>query len=556
MTITVCSSFRHDAPYAQQFVQSLANWPASVKFRLYHHDGDVPEAVRSVTPANVEFVRLEMAAPGLIAFRQQFPIANGTMGGQQPYNYRHDAQKFAHKSFALIAEARRIIQRPSEPAGYLVWLDADTVTNKPIPPEFLPSILPAPVDIVHLGRTAINYSETSFVGFNLARPMAQEFLADLEQLYVTGELFGYAEWHDGYAFERLLKLHIGHGLSAFNLTPHCKDLDAFGVSPLASYITHYKGPTGKAIFAEPKAPAIFAEGAPTAQPTSRPIRVIPQDSRPAPEIVANIESSLKKIPTWIQKCRVHQDVLEIISGGPSAKQYLDELADRQLMQIEYESARRHRIVCVKHSHPWLLDAGIVPWMCVLLDPRPIDGISTHGQKRRELLADIHPDTIYLVASMTDPSVIEHLLDKKARIIGWHAYSNVAKSVKLPEGHFYITGGTSAAMRSIGIGHTLGFREFHMYGYDSCYPDPPANWKDIKEEGKDRPKYLPIKVGENGQTHVTSGELLAQAQDIEELLRKSDPEIELIMRGGGIGQDLFDTNPRVRLPNYADLYGRP
>lgn len=556
MTVTVVSSFRHDALYAPDFVKSLANWPADVRFRIYHHDGDVPEHVRSVTPANVELVRLETAAPGLIAFRQKFPQADGSMGGQQPYNFRLDAQKFSHKVFALVAEARRLIQHPTEQAGWLLWLDADTVTNVQVPLEFLHSILPATVDIVHLGRTDINYSETSFLGFNLAKSMAAEFLADLEQLYTTGELFGYTEWHDGYAFSRLLNLHVGHGLVAFNLTPRVQGLDAFGVSPLAPYITHFKGPTGKAVFAEQKPPAIFADAMPAMSETSRPIRVIPQDSRPAPEILVNIESNLKRIDKWLQKCRVHQDVLEIVSGGPSAKQYLSELADRQLMQVEYESPRRHRVICVKHSHQWLLDAGIVPWMCVLLDPRPMDGISTHGFKRRDLLKEIHPDTLYLVASMTDPSVVDHLLEKKARIIGWHAYSNVSKQVKLPEGQFYVTGGTSAAMRSVGIGHTLGFREFHLYGYDSCYPDPPVNWKDIKEDGKDRPKYLPIKVGENGATHVTSGELLAQAQDIEELLRKADPEMQLVMRGAGIGQDLFDTNPRPTLPNYGDLYGRP
>jgi hypothetical protein len=210
---------------------------------------------------------------------------------------------------------------------------------------------------------------------------------------------------------------------------------------------------------------------------------------------------------------------------------------------------------VKHSHQWLLDAGIVPFACVLLDPRDIDGVSTHGIKRRDLLKEIHPDTWYFVASMTDPSVLDHLKELGAKIVGWHAYSNVSKEITLPPGHFHVTGGTSAAMRSVGIGHTLGFREFHLYGYDSSWPDPPADWKTRREEGKNRPKFLPIKVGEGGETHVTTGELLAQAQDIEELLKRMDIDIDIVMRGGGIGQDLFKDNPRTRLPQYDDIYGR-
>jgi hypothetical protein len=52
----------------------------------------------------------------------------------------------------------------------------------------------------------------------------------------------------------------------------------------------------------------------------------------------------------------------------------------------------------------LLEAGIQPWACVILDPRPITGTSTHGIVRQELFKEIDPHTKFFIASMTDPTV--------------------------------------------------------------------------------------------------------------------------------------------------------
>jgi hypothetical protein len=551
MTITVCSCFRHDADYAKSFVESLRNWPADVKFRLYYHDGDLPDDVRSAAPSNVEFVRLETAAPGIVAFKQRFLFADGTLGKTQPYDFRKDGIKFAHKVFAIVAEARRLIQNPTEMPGHLIWLDADTVTHKQIDAATLKSWLPL-ADVVVLDRqNVVNYIESSYVAFNLGAQAAAELIADLDYQYSTGEIFGYSAWDDGFVLSRLLKLHTAHGLRVHNLTPNATTLDAFGVSPLAPFIRHFKG-NAKSVFAGTSAagPKIFADGPMPATPKSQPIRVVPQDCRPAPEIIDNIVKNTASLPEFIQRCRRHNDVALVVSGGPSWKRYLGEIADLTSPEVE----RRHRLIAVKHSLPGLLDAGLKPWACVLLDPRNIDGTSTHGVVRKELLKDFPSEMIFFVATMTDPSVVEYLKERGARMVGWHAYSNAAAQHKLPEGHFYITGGTSAAMRSVGIFHTVGFREFRLYGYDSSLEDMPAGWeKEIDE--KKRPKYLPIKVGEDGVQHITTGELLAQAQDIEHLWQQMDVDIDLMMRSDGIAGDIAKKYPRLILPNYENLYGR-
>jgi hypothetical protein len=126
-----------------------------------------------------------------------------------------------------------------------------------------------------------------------------------------------------------------------------------------------------------------------------------------------------------------------------------------------------------------------PWGCIVLDPRPIDGESTHGVLRKDLFENIDKRTIFFVASMTDPSVTRHLIEKGATIIGFHAYSNAIQRVAAEEDFpldpdtVYITGGTCAATRAVGLLHTLGFRQATMIGLDGSFPEPPDEEKNDK-----------------------------------------------------------------------------
>ena len=191
-------------------------------------------------------------------------------------------------------------------------------------------------------------------------------------------------------------------------------------------------------------------------------------------------------------------------------------------------------MCVKHAYPGLIANDIKPDACILLDPRSIEGESTHGIKRKDLLKDLDEDTKFLVASMTDPSVTNYLIEKKADVWGWHAFTEslrddedrkhaiknnqvkIREDVGLPVGATLITGGTCAAMRAIGMLHTMGFRNLHLFGFECSLDKEPTD--DMKKEttGADdepkRPKYFQVSVGD--KPYWTTGELLAMAQDCE------------------------------------------
>ena len=239
---------------------------------------------------------------------------------------------------------------------------------------------------------------------------------------------------------------------------------------------------------------------------------------------------------WLEKGRAHSDRVIIVSGGASTDwSHVKELSRKD----------NTRVVCVKHSYPHLLEHGIQPWGCVILDPRPLSGKSTHGIIRKSLFNKVDKNTIFFLASMTNPSVTRLLKKQGANLWGWHAFSEtlrastdknrpvrdntiqVSEEFDIPPDTTFITGGTCAAMRAIGMMHILGFRTFDLFGYDCIIPEPLE--KDKKKKERDgRPKYMNVTVDDH--KFWTTGELLAMAQDCEKLFERDDVDMEITVHG--------------------------
>ena len=279
-----------------------------------------------------------------------------------------------------------------------------------------------------------------------------------------------------------------------------------------------------------------------------PIIVHPKDCVPSDDIQNNIKANLPKIDKWIsERCRINNEVIFVVSAGPS----LDAKRIKEDKEELEEGGKVVKIVCVKHALPILMENKLIPWACTLLDPRPIEGVSTHGVVRSTLFDSVNPRTHFLVASMTDPSVVDLLKEKKASIIGWHAFSEAVKGgiEGTGEDALMITGGTNAGLRTIGIGHTLGFREFHLYGFDMSLGEEPSEeiQKSVDEEGK--PKFLNVSVGDG--SYWTTGELLAGGQDLEKLFKTAN-EMDLILqfKGTGMGAKLWEIEKPHEMKGYS------
>ena len=279
-----------------------------------------------------------------------------------------------------------------------------------------------------------------------------------------------------------------------------------------------------------------------------PVEVVPRDCVPPDNIQDNVEENLKIFNNkMVERYHWHDGEAVIVSAGPSMVDDLEKIRELQ--------KRGGKVICVKHSHNILIENGIIPWGCVILDPRPFNGVSTHGIVRKKLLKTPHKDTYYFVASMTNIEVTKYLHKKKANIVGWHAYTGALLELPELEGKQLITGGTCSAMRSIGLMHTLGFRVFHIFGMDCSADGKPEDAEETDLYGKQKWIKTGIMDEETNTEHVfyTTGELLALAQDFEQLLDKDGVDMDLHIYGRGMAPALFKTSKYKNLSPFEEDY---
>lgn len=252
-------------------------------------------------------------------------------------------------------------------------------------------------------------------------------------------------------------------------------------------------------------------------------------------LVKNIGDNLDIIKDWMVPCNPHPYHGLIVSGGSSTLKHIE-----RIRKFKEDGGL---IFCIKHSLPTLINNGIIPDVCVVLDPRPNFAPSTHGMIRKDLYNEATPEMgiLFLVASMTNPTVTNLLLEKGLKVMGWHAMVDGIQLYKdrVP---FAIQLGTCSAMRSWGILKTLGFSHIELVGFDSDVPEPTDSEKrEVTVEGP--AKYIPYNVlttGNEVKTFWTTGELVAQIQDIEQITRMFHNETHLDMWEGGLGYEIFQT----------------
>ena len=245
--------------FAKRGINSMVeNFPKEVDVFLYceeHQPNDVDKRITCID--------LNTAEPELFNFKNKYkddPVANGKLT-QIPDGVRRsnalqgldkdkesflwDAVRFSNKVFCIINAVRN-----SKDYDYVLWIDADTFTFRPVPLDFFQNLLPHDTMLTYLGREnpTLNdggvYPECGFVGYNLRHPEIQNFITDWENLYKTGEVFDILEWHDSFVFWHLSKIYRKNK----NIKVHdigyqkgVKGHHVFINSELGLYMDHFKG---------------------------------------------------------------------------------------------------------------------------------------------------------------------------------------------------------------------------------------------------------------------------------------------------------------------------
>lgn len=420
-------------------------------------------------------------------------------------DYRKQYVKFAHKVFAIWMQWKDAVNQGFD---YLIWMDADILTTKPVTWDAIKSWLPQGKCLSYLGRKDWNHTETGFIVFDLKSELAEKVLNNWINYYLDDSLLKEPEWHDAFAFD-LARNACGVDIGR-NLTEGLPGRDIFDVSPLAEYMTHYKGPRKHELKKQPQGNgAVNVDNM-----VIKTKNCLPDDS-----IKENVSANLLLIEehNWLKQVKPHNEEIVIVSAGPS-------LSPDDIMPY-YK--RGVKIVAVKHAMETLLQAGIVPWACILLDPRShVSGF----------VENPHPDVLYFVSSMVDPEVTRTLLKNRCKVYGYHAFVGAGENTRIPKWHTLVQGGSATATRGISLLDMLGFRKMHLFAYDCCYLDKPDMTK-LDEKG--RPKYLEMTLSartwggrEIKRTFWTEGQFLAQVDEMRKIYF-TIPGLELTVHGEGI-----------------------
>ena len=512
--------------YAKRFLETyVKHWHVPI---WVYHEGPPPPLAHPL----VHYAPLDGDQD-----RRRFLEAHKDKSSQ---DYRLNAVKFCHKVFAL-TDSRRVQENPLID---WIWLDADIETYADVDEAWLEGLCPIDRVGAYLGRQDWHHSECGLMMFR--GDAGKLFLSEFRRQYTSGKMFDLPEWHDSYIFDDLRKKVGGNWA---DLSVGIPGMHVWDDCILGTRMRHLKGPLRKkGKLRSAKLPKeymsqkelqesemtgfepVFVVNGQRAKLSVKTKNCIAHD-----KIRANVHYSMTVIPKWLPPMKANDRVAVFCSGGPSLKDHLEEI--RGLL-----AKPRHDLICVKHAQDTLIEAGMIPFACILLDPR------SHVQ---DFVENPHPQVKYFTASMCHPTTIDALIDKNAQIWGYHAVVGAGeidvireRAGKMSAYHFTVEGGCATATRGIALLRYAGYRAFKLFAYDLAYEGKPDTTKKTKMGDS---KYYEVEL--LGKKFWTDAEKVAQSQDFVRIMQIA-PEIDLDIEASGPGmiphiwKVMKDQNARV------------
>lgn len=170
----------------------------------------------------------------------------------------------------------------------------------------------------------------------------------------------------------------------------------------------------------------------------------------AEQVIANIRQNSATNAPWLKASDAHDGVAVIVGGGPSLKNTTD-----QIIALKAAGAS---VFAANGASKFIRLYGIPTDYQVILDAR------------RET-ADLVDDGahIHLFASQVHPACLERI--PSATLFhngGTLEIESYLPAAKVEAGNYVILGGETAGMAAMACAYAMGYREMHVFGFDSSY----------------------------------------------------------------------------------------
>lgn len=206
---------------------------------------------------------------------------------------------------------------------------------------------------------------------------------------------------------------------------------------------------------------------------------------------ANLQKSLARGLSWIERQPARTGKLAIVGSGPSVRDRLDKL-----------KVWDGEIWAVNGAYDYLLSQGIVPDGFWGIDPLP--GLAEYVKNAR-------PETTFYIAGSCDPSVFDVLEGYKVAL--WFP---ACDDLVYPEGALQVPGGVTVLTRAPFAAYDLGWRDITLFGADSSFDDK-LEWRYCYDDGTykedSRGELNFVQVEQGGPVFVSEATLINQVTNL-------------------------------------------
>ena len=230
----------------------------------------------------------------------------------------------------------------------------------------------------------------------------------------------------------------------------------------------------------------------------------------------------------------HDKEAVLVGSGPSVKSQI-----KKIRRLYDEGCF---ILAIKGAHDFLIEKGIIPHAALAVDPQP------HIVRcfRKKLKEGSVRRPVYLIASQCHPELFDYLDDQ--RVILWHLLAT--SSAEYLKGKLQVGGGSTSGSRGLVLAWLMGFRKFHLFGFDSCLEgEGDSKLRKITGErwgGVEKEKIMELVC--EGKTFYADPAMAAQANEIQDVIRMLEGA-QIKAYGKGLIQLIVETNAKKGWEGY-------
>jgi len=241
------------------------------------------------------------------------------------------------------------------------------------------------------------------------------------------------------------------------------------------------------------------------------------------EVLArNITTNSAKNLKWL-KAEKPTDLVAVMVGGGSS--IVDELD--KIKELQNQGAV---VFAMNAASQWLYDHGVsVDYQCIVDAKEETASLIDHWAKNHIFGSQVAPVTM---DSVHNPIVCHLEIGDVEQFF--------PKERKEKGGYVLLGGGAAVGNSALCAAYAGGFREFHIFGYDSCHKNGNSH-----AYPQDMNIFIPtVEVEWGGKTYTSSVAMKAQAERFQFTSKAlKEKGCEIYVYGDGLLQSMYHTKPK-------------